>query len=210
MFSGIGGFELGIQRAYNKLQSQTTKKRLQNERWDRDINSQEDSSLLTKESTLCVGYSEIDKYAIQIYEKHFGGHKNYGNARTIKPEEIPDFDLLVGGTPCQDFSIAGKRKGLFKEDGTLTRSGLFYHFIRIANIKRPKFILMENVKGMLSSKNKITGEYNFDNMMELLCEIDYVFDFTVLNSKFFRVPQNRERVFILAIREDLIEKEKII
>ena len=178
MFSGVGGFELGIQQALP--------------------------------NTECVGYSEIDKYAIQTYEKHFPKHKNYGDTTKIKTDELPDFDMLCGGTPCQDFSIAGKRKGLYKEDGTFTRSGLFYHFLRIAKAKQPKYILMENVKGMLSSKNKKTGEYNFDAMIEAMCDCGYVIDFTVLNSKYFGVAQNRERVFVLAIREDLISKEKII
>jgi len=167
------------------------------------------SELNRRKQPVCVGYSEIDKYAIQIYKKHFGGHENYGDANKIRTYEIPDFDLLVGGTPCQDFSIAGKRKGLFEEDGSFTRSGLFYHFIRVAKRKKPKYILMENVKGMLSSKNK-DREFSFDNMMEAICDIGYIIDFTILNSKYFGVPQNRERVFILAIREDLIEKRKTI
>ncbi len=160
-------------------------------------------------SAKCVFTSEIDKYAIQTYNKNFGENLEPNDITKQDADSIPDFDLLCGGTPCQDFSIAGKRKGLHKEDGTLTRSGLFYHFLRIAKAKKPKYILMENVKGMLSSKNK-QEEYNFDNMMEAMSQLGYAIDFTILNSKYFGVPQNRERVFVLAIRLDLLDKTKVI
>ena len=158
----------------------------------------------------CVGMSEWDKYSSQVLKYRFPNIKNWGDCNKIRPEDLPDFDMLCGGSPCQDFSIAGKRKGLFKEDGSHTRSGLFYQFLRIASVKRPKYMLIENVKGMLSSKNKETGEYNFDSMMEAVCDLGYVIDFTILNSKFFGVPQNRERVIVLAIREDCIDKAKVI
>ena len=79
-----------------------------------------------------IGYSEIDKYAIQVYEKHFSGATNYGNATTIDGEQLPDFDLLVGGFPCQAFSVAGKREG-FNE----TRGTLFFDIARILSDKRP-------------------------------------------------------------------------
>ena len=155
-----------------------------------------------------VGYSEIDPYAIQTYEKHFKV-KNYGNATTIDPKTLPDFDILVGGTPCQDFSIAGERKGLFDKDGNKTRSGLFFDFLRIATYKKPKYILLENVFGMLSHKN-LDGSLSFEHMMESICKIGYVIDFTILNSKNFGVPQNRQRVFVLCIKNDCIETAKII
>ena len=165
--------------------------------------------IIGSNSFSCVGFSEFDKYSNQLLAQKFPTIKNWGDCTKINPNELPDFDMLCGGTPCQDFSIAGKRKGLHKEDGTLTRSGLFYHFLRVAETGKPKYILMENVKGMLSSKNP-QGEYNFDNMMEAMCELGYAIDFTILNSKFFGVPQNRERVFILAVRLDCIDKAKVI
>ena len=92
LFSGIGGFELGI-----------------------------------GDRAECIGYSEIDKYAIQIYKKHFK-HKNYGDITTIQTKQLPDFDLLVGGFPCQSFSIAGKRKGFDDTRGTLLCRQILFSF----------------------------------------------------------------------------------
>src|SRR3990170_3620097 len=96
----------------------------------------------------CVGYSEVDKYAIQIYEKHFPNHKNYGDARKIDTKQLKDFNLLCAGFPCQSFSIAGKRKGF--ED---TRGTLFFEIARILADKRPRYFLLENVKGLVSHDN---------------------------------------------------------
>jgi DNA (cytosine-5)-methyltransferase 1 len=94
MFTGIGGFEVGLSHSNIEYEM--------------------------------VGFSEIDKYAIQIFEKNFKGVKNYGNATTINESELPDFDLLAGGFPCQAFSMAGKRKG-FND----TRGTLFFDIARI-------------------------------------------------------------------------------
>ena len=88
----------------------------------------------------CVGFSEIDKYAIQIYNKHFN-HKNYGDITKIATEDIPDFDLLVGGFPCQSFSIAGKRRGFADTRGTL-----FFELARILKDKRPKYFVLKMLK----------------------------------------------------------------
>ena len=112
MFSGIGGFEYGIEKA----------------------NTQTDFE--------CVGYSEIDKYAVSIYEKQYPNHINYGDATRIRTSELPDFDFLVGGFPCQAFSIAGKRRGF--DD---TRGTLFFEIARILKDKRPNYFLLENIKG---------------------------------------------------------------
>jgi DNA (cytosine-5)-methyltransferase 1 len=108
--------------------------------------------------------------------------------------------MLCGGFPCQSWSIAGKREGFEYNRGTL-----FYEIIRIIHNKKPKYVLLENVKGILSHN----GGKSFENIMESLCDLGYVVDFTVLNSKYFGVPQNRERVFILCIREDLIKDDDI-
>ena len=136
----------------------------------------------------CIGYSEIDKYAIQTYKKHFPNHKNYGDATKIDPDRLPDFDMLCGGFPCQAFSIAGKRRGF--ED---TRGTLFFDIGRILNVKRPKIVFLENVKGLL---NHNKGE-TFRIILQTLDELGYEIQWMVLNSKFFGVPQNRERVFII-------------
>lgn len=161
MFSGIGGFELGIQTATGGT-------------WE------------------CIGYSELNKYAIQVYEKHFKGHKNYGDATRIVPEQLPDFDFLCGGFPCQAFSIAGKRLGF--DD---TRGTLFFEIARILKVKRPGQFLLENVKGLLSHDNGNT----FKTIITTLVEMGYCVEWEVLNSKNFGVPQNRERVFIHGFRE---------
>lgn len=136
----------------------------------------------------CIGYSEIDKYAIKCYEQHFPSHKNYGNIREINPDDIPDFDLFCGGFPCQSFSIAGKRKG-FQD----TRGTLFHEIIRICKSKRPRLLLLENVKGLLSADNG----WCFATIISSLDELGYDVEWEVLNSKDFGVPQNRERVFIV-------------
>lgn len=101
----------------------------------------------------CVGYSEIDKYAIDVYQRHFPKHKNYGDITKIDIKKLPDFDLLVGGSPCQDLSIAKRgREGL---DGS--RSGLFYKYIKILKIKKPKYFILENVASMpKEARNQIT------------------------------------------------------
>ena len=134
----------------------------------------------------CVGYSEVNKYAIYVYEKHFKGHKNYGDATKINANELPDFDLLVGGFPCQAFSIAGKRLGFGDTRGTL-----FYDIARILSTKRPRYFLLENVKGLLSHNDGKT----FQTILEVLTGLGYCVEWQVLNSKDFGVPQNRERVF---------------
>lgn len=159
MFSGVAGFELGIIRA-----------------------------LASKEQVAeCVGYSEIDKPAIKTYEEHFD-HTNFGDATLIDPRDLPDFDLLVGGFPCQAFSIAGQRLGF--ED---TRGTLFFDIARILEHKRPRHFILENVKGLVSHKNGGT----FRTIITTLTELGYCVEWQVLNSKDFGVPQNRERVIIV-------------
>lgn len=183
MFSGIGGFELGIQQAYknnNRLDLQEPTSENLRER-------ESDTKGTPRGGLTCIGYSEIDKYAIKIYEKHFN-HTNYGDATKIIASELPDFDLLVGGFPCQAFSIAGKRGGL--DD---TRGTLFYDIARIAKEKRPQHLLLENVKGLLSHDNGRT----FKLIISTFAELGYCLEWQVLNSKNFGVPQNRERVFII-------------
>ena len=94
-----------------------------------------------------IGFSEIDKYASMVLKYHYPKTKNYGNCTNIKWNEVPDFDMLVGGSPCQDFSIAGKRRGLAG-----AKSSLAWEFIRGLRTKKPRYFLWENVKGVMSSK----------------------------------------------------------
>jgi DNA (cytosine-5)-methyltransferase 1 len=140
----------------------------------------------------CVFSSEIDKYAVASYKALYGGEELHGDITKIDAADIPDHDLLVGGFPCQAFSLAGHRKGF--ED---TRGTLFFEIIRIASAKNPKWLMLENVKGLLSHD----GGKTFDVMCACLNDIGYALDFKVLNSKHYGVPQNRERIFIIANRD---------
>lgn len=183
LFSGIGGFELGIQQAY-----ENTKIRLIQQEISRSEHSGNIESGWRHTEPDCVGYSEIDKYAIATYQSHFPEHHNYGDITKINEQELPDFDMLVGGFPCQAFSIAGKRKGF--ED---TRGTLFFDIARIIKAKQPRLVFLENVKGLLSHDN---GE-TFRTIIATLDELGYDIQWQVLNSKNHGVPQNRERVFII-------------
>ena len=136
----------------------------------------------------CVGHSEINRYAAAIYRYHFPEHRNYGDATGIVSTEIPEFDMLVSGFPCQPYSYAGKRRG-FKDD----RGTLFFEIARILCDKRPRYLLLENVKGILSSD---AGK-SFQTILGILSDIGYRVQWQVLNSKDFGVPQNRKRVFII-------------
>jgi len=136
----------------------------------------------------CVWYNDNNKYAVQIYNKRFGENHEPKDIRKIKTEEIPDFDMLCAGFPCQSFSIAGRRKGFADTRGTL-----FFEIARIAKGKQPKYLLLENVKGLLSHEQ---GE-TFRTILRTLDELGYDAEWQVLNSKYFGVPQNRERVFII-------------
>lgn len=136
----------------------------------------------------CVGFSEIDKYANQLLSKRFPNIPNFGDCTKIEADKLPDFDMLCGGFPCQSFSIAGKRRG-FQD----TRGTMFFHIARILEVKRPKIVWLENVKGLL---NHDKGE-TFKVIIQTLSELGYDVQWMVLNSKFHGVPQNRERVFII-------------
>ena len=155
MFTGIGGFELGISRAHPESEA--------------------------------VGYSEIDSYAIKVFDKQIGG-KNYGDATRIDTAGLPDFDLLCGGFPCQAFSIAGKHRGFEEARGTL-----FFDVARILSDKRPRHFILENVKGLLTHDEGKT----FQTILEILADMGYLVEWQVLNSKDFGVPQSRERVYIV-------------
>lgn len=140
----------------------------------------------------CVGFSEIDKYAIQCFNQNFPNIKNYGDCRKINPNELPDFDLLTAGFPCQSFSQAGKMLGEVDPRGTL-----FYEIIKIAEVKKPKYMLLENVKGLTSKKFKDT----FDKIISELRRIGYYVHWKVLNSKDFGIPQSRARVWFVCFRD---------
>lgn len=131
--------------------------------------------------------SEIDKFAQQSYGANFDSSVLVGDITQVHEKDIPDHDLLVGGFPCQAFSIAGQRRGF--ED---TRGTLFFDVLRILKEKKLKYFLLENVKNLINHDKGNT----FEVILSSLKDLGYVIDFTVLNSKDFGVPQSRERTFI--------------
>lgn len=158
MFAGIGGFRAGLTRAGGFQ---------------------------------CVGHCEIDKYADASYRAIHDIRKEeryYPDARTIDPNDLPDFDLLCGGFPCQAFSLAGRRKGFEDARGTL-----FFEIARLAEAKRPAYLLLENVPGLLNHD----GGRTFAAILTTLYDLGYHVEWSVLNSKHFGVPQSRRRVFLI-------------
>lgn len=137
----------------------------------------------------CVGYCEIDEYARRAYEAMYNtkGEMYFEDATKIDPDDLPDIDLITGGFPCQSFSIAGRRNG-FND----TRGTLFFEIARIAAVKRPALLFLENVPGLLSHNEGRT----FATILNALDEIGYDVSWTQLNSANFGVPQSRNRVFI--------------
>ena len=139
-----------------------------------------------------VAISEIDKYAIKAYEAIHGQVNNLGDISKIKIEDIPQHDLFTYSFPCQDISVAGKQEGIVKGQ---TRSGLLYECERIIEAVKPKYLLLENVKNLISKKHK----EDFDKWLEYLETLGYTNYWDILNAKDFGVPQSRERVFVVSI-----------
>ena len=138
----------------------------------------------------CIGFCEIDEKAKETYEAIYDtkGELYFNDAREINPNALPDIDLICGGFPCQSFSIAGKRGGFNDVRGTL-----FFEIARIAAAKKPKYLLLENVPGLLSHDKGRT----FATILGTLDELGYDVAWQVLNSANFGVPQSRKRVFIV-------------
>lgn len=157
LFSGIGGFEVALD---------TTN---------------------VGEHFECVGYSEIEPHAIEVYESHFG-HEALGDITQVEAESIPEFDLLVGGFPCQAFSVAGKQQGFADTRGTL-----FFDIARILAHHKPTKFILENVKGLLNHDNGNT----ITIIVNTLTELGYCVEWQVLNSKNFGVGQSRERIYLV-------------
>ncbi len=158
MFAGIGGFRSGLTRAGGFR---------------------------------CVGHCEIDKYANASYTAIYEPGKEeryYPDATKIDPADLPDFDLLCGGFPCQPFSTAGRRRGFADARGTL-----FFEIARLAQAKRPAYLLLENVVGLLSHDKGKT----FSGILSALDDLGYHVEWTVLNSKHFGLPQSRRRLFLI-------------
>ena len=149
-----------------------------------------------------VAFSEIDKYATKSYCAIHGVDEsmNLGDITKVDENSLPkDIDLITYGFPCQDISLAGKQKGLFNNDGTQTRSGLFFEALRIIEATKPKIAIAENVKNLTGKKFK----EQFELVLKSLEEAGYSNYWKVLNAKDYGIPQNRERVFIISIRKDV-------
>ena len=141
-----------------------------------------------------VGYSEIEPSAIQAYRLLHGWDiPNFGDVTRIDWNEVPDFDFISWSSPCQDFSNAGLRKG--GEEGSGTRSSLIFQEKRMLAVKKPKYVMLENVKGLLSEKMR---KYFFQYLRDL-DSFGYTSFYKVLNSKDYGIPQNRERIFVISI-----------
>jgi len=175
-----------------------------------------------------VGFSEIDKYAIKSFGliHNVNEELNNGDVCLIDETKLPDFDLYTFGSPCQDFSVAGKQKGATwtckdcnyeynpldvhyskrdscpicnKHNINKTRSSLVVEALRIIRHKKPKYLLMENVKGLIGKQFKPS----FDKIITELQEYGYNIYWDVLNAKDYGIPQNRERVIVISIRKDI-------
>jgi DNA (cytosine-5)-methyltransferase 1 len=142
----------------------------------------------------CVYSNEIDPFCAITYKANFGDDPT-GDITRVIPEELPDFDVFVGGFPCQAFSIAGRKLGF--ED---TRGTLFFKIAGILKAKRPKAFLLENVKNL---KRHDQGKTFATILNVLQNDLDYNVSFEIRNAKDFGVPQNRERVYIVGFRKDV-------
>ena len=172
LFSGIGGIRLGFERACQKAS-------------------------ITHE---CVLASDISKNACKVYVSRFGDKVNpLCDITKIDPNDIPDFDVMLGGFPCQAFSSAGHRLGF--EDAT--RGTLFFNIAKILAAKKPKAFLLENVRGLITHKKGQT----MATIIGVLSDLGYRTSYKILNSKDFGVAQNRPRVYILGVRAEQIEGE---
>lgn len=144
-----------------------------------------------------VSYAnEFDKYAAETYEKNFNHKVDCRDIHEVKLNEIPEFDIMVGGFPCTSFSVAGYRKG-FEDDRT---GDLFFEMERIFKVRKPRVIFLENVKNLVGHDNGRT----FRTIIEKLEEAGYKdkIRYQVLNAcEYGDIPQNRERIYIVAFRE---------
>lgn len=148
----------------------------------------------------CMAFSEIDKYAERTYREFFGGNEiNHGDLTKINPSDLPNFNIMIAGFPCQSFSVVGQRKGMNDHRGQI-----IYSLIKIMNGKNLPYFILENVKGLVNHD----GGKSLKTILEELNNAGYQVDFRVLNSLHYGVPQMRERIYFVGIRKDLVKKDK--
>ena len=170
LFAGLGGTRIGFQQACE----------------EKGIESE------------CVFTSEIKPYAVEIYQHNFNNDEIHGDITQIDAKDIPNFDFLLGGFPCQAFSVAGNRKGF--ED---TRGTLFFDVARVIKEKKPKGFLLENVEGLVSHDKGRT----LQTIISVLEELGYNVDWKVLDSSEFGVAQRRKRIYIVGSSKKKVSLE---
>lgn len=149
----------------------------------------------------CVGFSEIDRNSERTYREFFGREeKNYGDLTKIGLKDLPDFDLMIAGFPCQTFSVIGQRKGMGDDRGQI-----IFGLIKILKNKNIKYLILENVKGLTNHE----GGGTLRIILEELDKAGYEVHHKVLNSLHYGVPQMRERIYFVGIRKDLIKNDKL-
>ena len=199
LFSGVGGFELSIERAYESYFGlQQRPENGQGRQPESENNSKYFAHGKRKHGAVCCGFSENNKYATAIYRYNFPDHRNFGDATEIVCDELPAFDFLCAGFPCQSFSYAGKRKGFADTRGTM-----FFEVQRILADHRPRHFLLENVEGLVNHEAGKT----FQTILGILTEIGYFVETVILDTKRFGVPQQRKRVFFIGHYGNECERE---
>lgn len=146
-----------------------------------------------------INWCEIDKFASKVYSAihNISEDLNLGNIKEIDEKTLPDFDLMTWAAPCVDISVCGNQGGFSPQSNT--RSSVLWETLKIIDYKKPKYMVMENVKNLVGKKFK----KDFDSLLKILDKMGYNNYWTILNAKDFNIPQNRERVFLINIRKDI-------
>lgn len=181
LFSGCGGLDLGIQGGFSVFENEYKKN-------------------FSETSFEVVWANDIDKDATLTYRQYFGNHITCGNIKNISTDEIPACDVVLGGFPCQDFSIAGKRQGLEAE-----RGNLYKEMIRVIKSKQPKAFIAENVKNIINPKliDLDRNQPVIKTIIDDFAALGYDVKYKCLYAPDYGIPQRRERVFIVGTKKDL-------
>lgn len=167
IFTGVGGFELGMSDSFDVI-----------------LHAEHDPS-------------KKKQFAAWVLDYRFPDVPNLGNLENVRWDDQPNFDILVGGAPCQAFSEAGKRGGFTDIRGTM-----FFEYARALKEKQPKYFVFENVKGLITHDNSDT----IRTMFKIFTELGYNFDFELLRASNFGPPQARDRIFIVGVRIDCLQE----
>ncbi|WP_052664020.1 DNA (cytosine-5-)-methyltransferase [Mycoplasmoides alvi] len=149
---------------------------------------------LEQNDMICVGHSEISERANEVYFYLHNDKNNFGDITKIDPKKLPDFDLMIAGFPCQSFSIVGKRKGLNDNRGKI-----IFNLVEILKIKKPKYFIFENVKGLVNHDKGKT----IQKILNVLKKVGYNVEYKILNSLDYKIPQYRERVYFVGKQKNI-------